>query len=164
MRKMINVLLVMFVVLLIASSAFAQGSFRDIFIKSPQEVKTEALTESEAPALRTILGATSPLPINLTGDTIYLCKSGTWGVGAGMDLASWKGVVTLRPEISASDTDASFVGAGVFLNIPKLFSMISGVTWNASYINPSLGIVPGYDFGKNQPDVGIVLSIVQVTF
>lgn len=161
---MLKGLLVISVILLIASSAFAHGTFRDIFVKSPEEVKALAKTESEAPALRTIFDATSALPINLTGDTIYLYKSKTWGIGAGMDFASWKGILTLRAEASASDMDAAFVGVGVFLNIPKLFSLISDVQWNAAYINPSIGVVPGFDFGKNQADLGLVLSLIQVSF
>lgn len=164
MRNVLKVLLVMLFVLFVASSAFAQGNFKDIFFKSSEEVNALKKAEAEAPAIRTLFSDTLPLPINLTGDTIYLARAGTWGAGIGMDFASWKGVLTLRAEASASDVEGGFLGVGVFLNIPKLVSLISDTEWNAAYFNPSIGVVPGFDFGLNQVDVGLVLSIIQVTF
>jgi hypothetical protein len=42
--------------------------------------------------------------------------------------------------------------------------MIPGANWNATYINPSIGVIPGYDFKEGRFDCGILLSIIKVVF
>lgn len=148
-------ILIILMALLFASSVYG-ADWKGLFIKD------EPLKAEPAPAFNTILGG---LPFNLEGDTIYLIDGKSFGAGVGIDLASYKGVVTLRGELTSTTTEttSTFAGAGLMVNIPQLFTMM-GATWNASYINPSIGVVPGWDFGANKFDVGVVLSILKVEF
>lgn len=155
MKKFIIILIAL---MFLATSAQAGGFWKGLFVKEGEPLKAEP-----APAFNTILGG---LPFNLEGDTIYLIDGESFGAGVGVDIATYKGLLTLRGEVTstnAADTSI-FAGTGLMLNIPTLLSLIPGVTWNASYINPSIGVVPGWDFGSDKFDVGVVLSIIQVTF
>lgn len=103
------------------------------------------------------------LPIILNGDTLYRIRGGSFDGGLGIDLATYKGLVTLRAEASQSIEGSPFSGVGLTVNIPALVNMV-GANWQAGAINPSIGIVPGYDFGQKRFDVGIVLSIISIAF
>jgi len=138
----------MLALVIFASLAFAQAP-----AVSPTPKKA-------APDFQTL---TSTLPINLNGDTLYRVRGGSFDGGLGIDLASYKGLVTLRAEASQSVEGSPFSGIGLMLNIPALVNMI-GANWQAGAINPSIGIVPGYDFGQKRVDVGVVLSVISVTF
>jgi len=108
----------------------------------------------------------SGLPFNLSGDPAYRIKAKTWGGGVGIDLATWQ-FLTLRAEASQSGTGGVFAGAGLFVNLPTLLNVglgKQGATWAAQAINPSIGIVPGYDFEARRFDAEVVLSVVQVNF
>jgi hypothetical protein len=147
----------------LSSVAFAQSprDFKKLFVTDQPTVKQKK-ADAVAQPLTTVF---DKLPVNLTGDTLYRINAGSFDVGFGIDLASYKSLFSLRAEASFStEGEGQFMGAGIFVNIPMLFNMIPGVNWNASYINPSIGIVPGYDFEKHKYDTGIVLSIIQVTF
>ena len=141
--------------LLSASIAMAQ---------TPTPAPTPApVTPTTGNTVATIL---SGLPFNLSGDPAYRIKAKTWGGGVGMDLATWQ-FLTFRAEASQSGTGGVFAGAGLFVNLPTLLNVSlgkQGATWVAQAINPSIGIVPGYDFQAQRYDTEIVLSIIQVTF
>jgi hypothetical protein len=158
--KMKKLLCVMIVSLFLMSSiALAQERpFTGLFVAKEVPKKAE-------PVRSTRLLLDGSLPINLSGDTLYRFSAGSIDAGVGIDLASYKDLVILRAEASQSTAgEGQFMGVGFFVNIPKLINMISGANWNAAYINPSIGVVPGYDFGNSKYDTGIVLSIIQVTF
>jgi len=156
---------ILFIIMLVflSSIAFAQNprDFKKLFITDQPTLKQKKVDAISNP-LTTVF---DKLPINLTGDTLYRINAKSFDVGFGIDLASYKNLITFRTEASFStEGEGQFMGAGLFMNIPMLLNMIPGMNWNASYINPSIGIVPGYDFQKHKYDTGIVLSIVQVTF
>jgi hypothetical protein len=161
--QMKKVILLIVCLVFMSSMAFAQAprNFKGLFIASPESKKLMQASFATSP-LQTVF---DNLPINLTGDTMYRINASSFDIAFGIDLASYKGLVTLRAEGSQSTEGlGQFAGAGLFLNIPTLLNMIPGVSWNASYINPSIGIVPGFDFNEHRYDTGIVLSIIQVTF
>jgi hypothetical protein len=106
---------------------------------------------------------TGTLPITLNGDTLYRIKGGSFDGGLGIDLGSYKSLVILRAETSQSTAGSPFVGIGLMFNIPSLMNAI-GANWQAGAINPSIGIIPGYDFGQKRFDAGIVLSIISINF
>lgn len=126
---------------------------------------------AQAPAISPTPKAMAPnfatladtLSINLNGDTLYRIRGNSFDGGLGIDLANYKGFVTLRAELSQSTEGSPFSGVGFMLNIPSLLNML-GTSWQAGAINPSIGIVPGYDFGQKRFDIGVVLSIISVTF
>lgn len=103
------------------------------------------------------------LPIQLNGDTLYRIRGNQWDAAVGIDLASWKNLITLRAELSQSVEGNPFSGVGLFVNIPTLVNKIAGSRWEAGAINPSVGVVPGVAWG-NGFDVAVVLSIISVTF
>ena len=149
--------------LFLASSAYGQDArpFKGLFIAPEATAKAKAAAFAAQP-LMTVF---DNLPFNLAGDTLYRINVHSIDVGIGIDLASYKGILTLRAEASQStEGEGQFAGAGLFVNIPMLLNMIPGVSWNASYINPSIGVVPGYDFRNNKYDTALVLSIIQVNF
>jgi len=143
--------------LMVGVGVAQERPFTGLFVS--KEVK-----KMETPPRTTRMLLDGSLPINLSGDTLYRVSSGSLDAGVGIDLASYKELIVCRAEASQSTSgDGQFVGAGIFVNIPTLVNMI-GANWNASYINPSIGVVPGYDFDGHKYDTGIVLSIIQVTF
>src|SRR4030043_632902 len=152
MKKFIIILLAM----VFMSSMVYAGDWKGLFIKKDDPTMKQVVP----PDFNTILGS---LPFNLNGDTVYLTSNDSFGAGVGLDLATYKGLITLRAETLGTTTSDVFAGVGLMLNVPTLFTML-GAEWNASYINPSIGVVPGYNFGTKKGDVGIVLSIIQVTF
>jgi len=159
MKKVLCIMLAVFGLFFAVNMALAQGQrpFTGLFV-AEETKKLEA-----APPMRMLLDGS--LPINLSGDTLYRVRAGSIDAGIGIDLASYKDLCVLRAEASQSaEGEGSFAGVGLFVNVPTLINMITGASWNASYFNPSIGIVPGYDFKGSQFDAGIVLSIVQVTF
>ncbi len=115
------------------------------------------------------------MPINLSGDTVFLVKNQNFGVGLGADLATaFDGILTVRAEAVAivdksSGQSSEFIGIGPMVNIPKLITKAGG-TWSLPVINPSLGVMPFYSLAGNSSgtgskfDAGIVLSIIQVKF
>ena len=149
-----KILFSLMVLLCSASIALAQ---------TPTPAPTPTPTPSPGGNVSTIL---SGLPFNLSGDPAYRIKAKTWGGGAGMDLASWQ-FLTFRAEASQSGTGGVFAGAGLFVNLPTLLNVglgKQGATWTAQAINPSIGIVPGYDFQAQRYDAEIVLSLIQLNF
>jgi len=106
---------------------------------------------------------------NLQGDTAYLVKARTLAAGVGTDIASmYNGMITLRIEAVATPatSDAgsgTFVGAGPMINIPKLITRFGG-QWQANVINPSVGVMPLYDFNNKVVEAGIVVSVIRITF
>ena len=141
---------------LMAGAAFAQERpFKGVFV-APDTKK------AVQPAARLLFDGT--LPFNLSGDTMYRLSAGSFDAGVGIDLASYKNLVVLRGEATQStEGKGTFVGAGLFVNIPTMLNLL-GANWIASYVNPSIGIVPGYDFDNHRYATGIVLSIIQVNF
>jgi len=156
MKKLCLFVLVLF--LLIPLMGYAgDRSFSGLFI-GPEKKAVEP-----APVLRNIFAAS--LPINLTGDTMFRARAGSIDLGIGIDLASYKDLVFLRAEVTESlDPNEIFAGAGLTVNIPSLVNMLTGASWKATYINPSIGVIPGWDFKEKRFDCGILLSILQVEF
>lgn len=157
MKKVLCIMLAVFGLFFAVNMALAQQRpFTGLFVAE----ETKKL--DTAPMKMLFDGS---LPINLSGDTIYRVRAGSIDAGVGIDLASYKDLCVLRAEASQStEGEGSFAGVGLFVNVPTLINMITGASWNASYFNPSIGIVPGYDFKDNKFDAGIVLSIIQVNF
>ena len=131
---------------------------------------TMADDSANVPAPSGIVGM--GLPFNLQGDTGFLLKHQNFGVGIGMDLASVaNGMITIRAEAMAiadktGSQSSQFVGIGPMVNIPNIIQKMGG-TWSMKVLNPSIGIMPFYNLsssGKEALDVGIVLSIVKLTF
>lgn len=111
------------------------------------------------------------IPFNLQGDTAFLLKHQNFGAGIGTDLASvYNGMITIRAEAlaivdKASNQSSQFVGIGPMVNIPNIIQKLGG-TWSMKVINPSIGIMPFYNLagGKDSIDVGVVVSIIKLTF
>ena len=107
--------------------------------------------------------------INLQGDTTYLFKAGTMAPGIGSDIASmYKGLLTLRVEAIAvpatiNTPSRNMFGIGPMVNVPKLISRMGG-EWQAKVVNPSIGVMPLYDFNNKTYDVGLVVSIIRIDF
>lgn len=162
MKKLSLLVMVILAVFLMASLTFAQAEsprpFSGLFIKKADTPKLKDATPSAD-----LLTLTSGLPFNLSGDTLYRARAGSFDFATGIDLATYKNFLILRAELSQSTTGAPFAGVGLNLNVPTLMNMI-GMNWTATYINPSVGVIPGYDFTNSRFDVGILVSIVQVTF
>lgn len=156
-RSVFCLILMALISVLISGLCFAQTTPAP----APPAAATTVPASATTPDLQVL---TSGLPINLTGDTLYRIRGGTIDGAIGMDLAIYKGLVTLRAEISQTTTGSPFAGAGLMVNIPTLVNKISGANWTATFINPSIGIVPGYDFGTKQFDAGVVLSIINIKF
>jgi hypothetical protein len=161
--QMKKLILLIVCLVFVSSMAYAQAprNFKGLFI-APEAAKKAQAAAFAAQPLMTVFDS---LPINLTGDTLYRVSADSVDVGLGIDLASYKGLFTLRAEASQSaGGEGQFAGAGIFVNIPTLLNMIPGMNWNASYINPSIGVIPGFDFTNHKYDTGLVLSIIQITF
>lgn len=107
--------------------------------------------------------------LNLQGDTAYLITKKSLAVGVGVDLATiYDGMITLRaeaivPEKAADAETTTMFGIGPMLNIPKLITRAGG-EWTAKIFNPSIGVMPFYDFRTKAYDVGVVVSIIRVEF
>jgi hypothetical protein len=154
MKKLnLIVLAMVFTLMLTLTVAFAQA---------PVISKTAVVQPKGLGTLGGVLGES--LPFQLNGDSLYQIRSGTFAGGVGVDVASWKGILTFRGEMAQGVEGSPFMGAGIFVNIPTLLNTIAGVNWQAGAINPSVGIVPGYDFTNSRFDAAIVLSIISVTF
>jgi hypothetical protein len=156
-----KIILFTFVLLLLIPLMGYAGdrSFKGLFVEPEKKMAEPA----PPPTLRSIFNAS--LPINLTGDTMFRARAASVDMGVGIDLASYKDLVFLRAEVTeALDPNEVFAGAGITINIPALVSMITDATWKATYINPSIGVIPGWDFKEKRFDCGILLSIIQVEF
>lgn len=107
--------------------------------------------------------------INLQGDTAYLFRAKTLAVGVGSDIATlYNGVVTLRLEAITAPASAdlggsTLIGTGAMVNLPKLITRLGG-QWQAKVINPSVGVMPLYDFRNSKYDVGLVVSVIRIDF
>jgi hypothetical protein len=123
-------------------------------------------TKKESPkAIGTLGGLIGEgIPIQLDGDSLYIVRNNTFAGGIGLDLATYQGLVSLRGEIAQGGEGSPFVGVGAFVNIPKLLNLIPGMSWQAGAINPSIGVVPGFDFTQERFDWAIVLSIISIAF
>ena len=101
---------------------------------------------------------------NLQGDTAYLVVANEFAVGVGIDIASiYEGMITVRAEALTPQSGALVVGAGIMANVPKVINKLGG-SWISSTINPSVGVVPVYDFNNKVFDVGIVLAVINIKF
>lgn len=152
-----KILLLVFCMLLVSSMAFAQTK-HGLFVSSGKP--------RLAPTLESVFDT---LPFNLNGDTLYSPKTGSFDVGVGMDLISFKGFLNIRAEAAGSVNDAlGFVGVGPMINVPALVNLIPGAAWVPGLLNPSIGVVVGGNFGGNSGKTGadyrIVLSILNVQF
>ena len=159
MKRVIEVLIAVVLVASLSSietECLAQST--PIYGPSPTLTAAPTKAPDQAP-LSTVFGNT---PLNLTGDTIWLGRSNQFVVGIGMDVITYKGIFNFRVEAAQGTEANTFMGAGPLINIPSLLNLIPGTTWNAKVINPSIGILGGYDFNKRRGEWGVLLSIIQL--
>lgn len=103
--------------------------------------------------------------LNLQGDTVYLPRTGAFGVGVGTTLASaFDGLIEVRGEFVSPVTegDSSLLGAGVGLNIPRLVEALGG-TWVLKGITSSVGVLGLVDV-KARPrfEPGLYVTVLRV--
>lgn len=157
MKKVLFVMLLMGFLLMITTSAQAGGFWKGLFVKEGPVKKADPTV---AP-IQTILGS---LPFNLNGDTFFLCSEKSFAAGASIDLASYRGIVSLAGMAAGASNSTAWAGAGPMINIPNLLNLIPGMNWNASYINPSIGGGYGCNFTKMKGEFAVGLRIINLEF
>ena len=80
-------------------------------------------------------------PLNVEGDTVFMLETGTFGVGVGSNVATYKDMIELRGMLvsSVDKIDVNKIGFGIGVNIPNIIKELGG-TWLVDNVNATLGI------------------------
>lgn len=105
-------------------------------------------------------------PINVEGDTIYLPSQGSFGVGIGSNLATFKDTVELRGMLvsSVDKVDVNMAGIGIGVNLPNIIAKLGGA-WLLDNLNTSIGVTGLTNLnGKAHIQPAIYLTVVSVSY
>lgn len=106
--------------------------------------------------------------INLQGDTVYLPKSGQFGLGIGTTIANIDkdGIIDVRGETvsTISSNPHTLIGIGIGVNIPKLITKFGG-TWGLKQFTVDIFVAGLLDMsGKVVLEPVIGVSILKMNF
>lgn len=100
-------------------------------------------------------------------DVLYDTKEGALVPVASLQLATFfDNLIETRVMAIGNSEDLSKlskVGFGVGINLVTLTNKL-GQTWTASFINPSIGVAPIYNFSTKSASVGIYVTVIKVQF
>ena len=121
----------------------------------------QAPTPSSPPDLNTIFGS---LGINGNGDSFYLWRAHAWEGGAHVNMVSYKNIINFGPALAQGATGSPFYGGSFNVSIIPLLNLLgTNITTTSvfSQLNPSVGIVPGYNStpGAKKFDFPIQISL-----
>ena len=190
MRKYCFMVVVVLMVSLFSITGFAQGwperGVKDLSLLAsnfqpwPPRGNPPIEPAPQPKVLKDVAPTPAPAPSDFTnwlnnvgGDIgVLFSASGktSFAPGIGVDIVTYKGLVTLRGEAFLPSTstlgsyNGTMAGAALMVNLPQLVGQISSASWLLNSINPSIGVVGLWDFNNSELAFGPMLSIINIKF